>query len=395
MDSGSGNVVTMRPKPVVEAANSAAETVRIPKALFDNVLSLTEEVVGWGDDFRVANVGYIIGTHIYEAFETYPITRFKGMPGTGKTRSLEVDAALCNDPVCFTSETDAVLFRMAARGNTLLIDEVTSLSRDAKKILKSGWQRNIKVLRNHSVSKTYTKQKDDAAVETTITDYQVKGHAVYCPKVLAGQGDFNDDALEQRTITYNMSHAPRRADGSKWRGPLSAEFHIKAAALKSEITKWSVSVRAVIGKDHMATFAPSGAIPDWMNGRESQAFNALYCLVPTEYHKSLEAVAKEHANYVEREMADSSDSAIVEALIKVVRVPKGMTSITFYPQTIAESVNETRPEDDEVTGKMVAARLKALGFENESVDGKVRRTKQGIPLVATRALLERLGQKAE
>src|SRR5947208_3408320 len=108
-----------------EATRSGAEpedaTLVIPSQIFDESMTLTMDVVGWSDDFRIVSVALDIGTHVYELFDTFPLKRFKGAMGTGKTRSEDVDAQLVHEPTRFTSETDAVMFRMAARGVTLII----------------------------------------------------------------------------------------------------------------------------------------------------------------------------------------------------------------------------------------------------------------------------------
>src|SRR5207245_7310546 len=102
---------------------------------------------------------YVLLSWIYDRFSELPYLRFRGDPGTGKTRSLLIIGSLCYKPI-FASGASTVspLFRIldAFRG-TLIIDEGDFRLSDERaeivKILNNGNAKGFPVLRSEA-SKT-------------------------------------------------------------------------------------------------------------------------------------------------------------------------------------------------------------------------------------------------
>jgi hypothetical protein len=146
---------------------------------------------------------YALLSWLYDQFKELPYLRFRGDPGTGKTRSLLVIGSVCYKPI-FASGASTVspLFRIldAVRG-TLIIDEgdfrVSDERAEVIKILNNGNARGFPVLRSEA---------------TTEREFNPRAYHVFGPKLVATRGVFDDRALESRCLTEEMGHGELRED---------------------------------------------------------------------------------------------------------------------------------------------------------------------------------------
>jgi hypothetical protein len=146
---------------------------------------------------------YVLLSWIYDRFNELPYLRFRGDPGTGKTRSLLIVGSLCYKPI-FASGASTVspLFRIldAVRG-TLIIDEGDFRFSDERaeiaKILNQGNARGFPVLRSEA---------------TPQREFNPTAYAVFGPKLVATRGYFDDRALESRFVTEEMGQGRLRED---------------------------------------------------------------------------------------------------------------------------------------------------------------------------------------
>jgi hypothetical protein len=161
---------------------------------------------------------YVLLSWIYDRFSELPYLRFRGDPGTGKTRSLLIVGSLCYKPI-FASGASTVspLFRIldAVRG-TLIIDEGDFRLSDERaelvKILNNGNARGFPVLRSEVNAQR---------------EFNPRAYAVFGPKLVATRGAFDDRALESRFLTEEMGRTPLRDDI-----PISLPPGYKAEALQ-------------------------------------------------------------------------------------------------------------------------------------------------------------------
>lgn len=146
---------------------------------------------------------YVLLSWIYDRFNELPYLRFRGDPGTGKTRCLLIVGSLCYKPI-FASGASTVspLFRIldAVRG-TLIIDEGDFRLSDERaeivKILNNGNARGFPVLRSEA---------------TPQREFNPTAYAVFGPKLVATRGYFDDRALESRFVTEEMGQGRLRDD---------------------------------------------------------------------------------------------------------------------------------------------------------------------------------------
>lgn len=155
------------------------------------------------DAYEQIAVHYVLFTWIFDRFEELPYLRALGDYGSGKSRFLKTIGSLCNKPI-FTSGAGTVspVFRLLQdyRG-TLVIDEADMRDSDTYnelvKILNSGFQTGVPVPRTHGSNEK---------------DFDVKSFDVFGCKIIAARFHFDDEALESRLLTEDMSVIKMRDD---------------------------------------------------------------------------------------------------------------------------------------------------------------------------------------
>lgn len=151
---------------------------------------------------RIASY-YVLFSWVYDGFNELPYLRLRGDPGSGKTRFLLTVGSLCYKPI-FASGASTVspLFRIidAFRG-TLIIDEGDFRLSDERaeivKILNNGNAKGFPVLRSEVTPKR---------------EFNPTAYTVFCPKLVATRGFFEDRALESRCLTEQMGQQRLRDD---------------------------------------------------------------------------------------------------------------------------------------------------------------------------------------
>src|SRR5262249_53171446 len=103
----------------------APEDYESDEALIADVQAYIHRYTDLSSMFEKIATYYVLLTWLYDEFNELPYLRFRGDPGTGKTRSLLIVGSVCYKPI-FASGASTVspLFRIldAVRG-TLIIDE--------------------------------------------------------------------------------------------------------------------------------------------------------------------------------------------------------------------------------------------------------------------------------
>jgi hypothetical protein len=141
--------------------------------------------------FRALAARFATFTWIADRHDKTPFIRFLGEYGTGKSRALNVLAAICRHSVMLgVAATSAGVFRTNDKyGGTLFFDEA-----DLPKamhhytiipVLKAGYERNGVVTRCQGA------------------DYEPRIYKVYGPKVFAAHAPSEDPALESRILSHN------------------------------------------------------------------------------------------------------------------------------------------------------------------------------------------------
>ena len=139
---------------------------------------------------------YVLFSWVYDSFNELPYLRFRGDPGSGKTRALLTIGSLCYKPIFASgASSTSPLFRILdAFQGTLIIDESDFRFSDEKaeltKILNNGNVRGFPVLRSE--------------LSPATKEYNPRAYRVFGPKIVATRGFFEDRALESRLFTEEM-----------------------------------------------------------------------------------------------------------------------------------------------------------------------------------------------
>jgi hypothetical protein len=167
---------------------------------------------------------YVMFSWVYEKFSELAYLRVIGDYGSGKSRFLKTIGSLCYKPM-FTggSTTVSPIFRIIDSFNgTLILDEAdyrfSDTTSEMIKILNSGFQRGIPVLRSEGSGK-----------------YTVKSYDVFCPKLIATRRRFADIALESRCLTSEFDNKQLRADIPV---NLPPQFDSEATEIRNMLLMW-------------------------------------------------------------------------------------------------------------------------------------------------------------
>jgi len=340
-------------EPDDSSIEAGAKLTELYGRLFDKVYELSGRYVGFTDPFRVAHTAWCLGTwsfgtvnkQAYQRFGHYPRLQVTGMKGTGKSTAAKVTAGFCYMPERLGLETPATIFRLADDGCTLLLDEMdTQPHPDVRKVLRLGFERGQQIPR----------------CETVKGQIYVEKYNVYAPVFISGQGAFDDDALQSRTITENMSRVPERENGN-WPPELPASFTVATNWLAPRIGKVAPRYIATIdtGKVWKEMEADNG-LPR-MDSRDMQVFMPIWAMTPEKHRENLRLMIRRHTGYVTRMSAESPSVTVFLALLDMGK-PK-----VVLPGELAKYINTALGIDhrhpDAFSGRGVSVHLRRMGLE--------------------------------
>lgn len=339
-----------------EGAVPVAEDDR-PEAterLYESLFEWTCRYIGLTDEFRVAFVAWCMGTWVYQTFASYPYLRLFGPPGTGKSTVLDVAVALCWRPKATLAYTPAVLFRQAAKGMTLILDEVNEKPSGAVlDVLRGGFSRDRVVVRNDPTK--------DGFVE--------REFHIYGPKLIAGQAPLDDPALESRCIVENMALVPPK-ESRTWPPELPRSFYEEKPGMRVRLGKWAAA-NANMGHDGVE-------FPDGMESRAMQVFLPILAIAPQKHHEAAHRLIRRHQARVGRDSADTLEVRVLQSLVDM-GIGNKQVNESFYPGDVANKANEAAgvsdKHSDALTGRKVSTALSRLGFK------RGRHTPRGNPFL--------------
>ena len=169
--------------------------------LFERIRNYIHKYVDIRPMFEEIAAYYVMFTWIYDRFNELAYIRALGEYGSGKSRFLQTIGQICYKPIfAGGATTSSPIFRIIDifRG-TLVLDEAdyrfSDTTADIVKILNSGYQKGIPVLRSEGQGR-----------------FEVKSYDVFCPKVIATRERFDDIALESRFLIEEMDKKELRED---------------------------------------------------------------------------------------------------------------------------------------------------------------------------------------
>lgn len=122
---------------------------------FEQIIQILKTYVKLKEDYYPVIAVWIIGTYRMDSFHTFPYLFLNAQKGSGKTRLLKLIEVLTNKGILLASMREAVLFRLADKGYSLMIDELEGLDRKEnaplRELLNACYKRGTKVFRMKKV----------------------------------------------------------------------------------------------------------------------------------------------------------------------------------------------------------------------------------------------------
>ena len=204
------------------------------------------------DHGDVMLAAWTLHTYCFEQFDYSPILHVTSpTKQCAKSRVLEVLAKLAHNPKSSSNMTAATMFRtIETRKPTLLLDEMDRSPKDKKEmitiVLNAGFHRDGKVDRCEG------------------DEHKVKTFGVYCPKALAGIGDYTTDTVTDRSIQLSMQKKLKSQEVEKFRRYQNEELQRKCA-------RWA--------KDNLDMLASSRPqMPNTLSDRQEDIWECLFAI---------------------------------------------------------------------------------------------------------------------
>jgi putative DNA primase/helicase len=204
------------------------------------------------DHGDVMLAAWTLHTYCFEQFDYSPILHVTSpTKQCAKSRVLEVLAKLAHNPKSSSNMTAATMFRtIETRKPTLLLDEMDRSPKDKKEmitiVLNAGFHRDGKVDRCEG------------------DEHKVKTFGVYCPKALAGIGDYTTDTVTDRSIQLSMQKKLKSQEVEKFRRYQNEE-------LQRKCVRWA--------KDNLDMLASSRPqMPNTLSDRQEDIWECLFAI---------------------------------------------------------------------------------------------------------------------
>jgi len=221
-------------------------------ALLDEIVEALSRYVVAGDDEIVAIALWVVLAHCVEAVDTLPILALESpTKACGKTRTLEVIAALVPKPLTTSNISMASVFRAVEKwAPTLLIDEADTFLAEhdeMRGIINSG----------HTRLGAYVVRVDG-------DEYEPRRFSTWTPKVIALIGRL-PDTTRSRAIVISMRRKRPDETIERWRALRSAQ---EMQGLRSRIVRWAA--------DHVESLAEAEpVVPDGIEDRDADNWRPL------------------------------------------------------------------------------------------------------------------------
>jgi hypothetical protein len=244
---------------------SAAEPYESSMDLLRSIIGFIEKYAYLDEYNRSLMAHYCMFTYTWQAWAAVPYLRFKGQPGTGKSRCLKIMKHLCYRSLDMgVSPTNAALFRSIDQvAGTTIIDEADyseDLKTELMQMLNKGYETGSTITRCN---------KEDSG------NYDPEPYRISGPKILANRHDFKDSALETRCLTINTI-STRAGDSIPSQYP--AEFYTEANQLRNKLVQWRFDVLGSLNTDETDLFE--------LEGRARQISLPLYAISPDPQFRS-------------------------------------------------------------------------------------------------------------
>jgi len=306
------------------------------------------------DDIYHVMTGIVAWSYFCDVMKgSTPYLCFLGPFRSGKTRALEVMAALCYKPMLVVDPSEASLFRLIEEFKpTLFIDEAQILEKNIRAIMASGYRYGVKVPR------VIDPESDGLN--------GIKWFNCFGLKVYACREEPPNDILSRSIVIHcekNLRQVRRKIDSQR------------ARELR---TRWLAQRLRVFDKITI-TFEEFQSD----DGRLQELFSPLVVMAQHFGGEDAVAAIERYGRQTEREIqameSTSDDALILEKIIEIISESPSDALEVVTNKQLVEKLNQEYPG---FTPEYLGKRLSALGFERVRVRGGLRAYKIDYDLLA-------------
>jgi len=381
LSSLEGGMEIRVPKEIVEPPNGLKDPKLAlagrpdPREVWREVLEFVNRHVDYeSEEDAIITALWAVGTHFYQAFYAFPLLKFEGPPGCGKTQANYTIGSISFHPIFTPDLSESAFFRIRAEtGATIILDEFDFEKRRDWKLddlINNAFQRGGKVLRS---------EKDE------LGRIQVRYYNVYGPLSFSGVQPL-PQMTETRTLFISMRKTLRKDLGGATY-PLPSDPEPRALRERLYITRlyWGPEVLRVYNSVKAEEFGLGARV--WDMARPLVALAKIFC------PENLEVIIKR----VKAEGEAREEDYVQRPEIKVLLALEEMDKDRYVEiKQIREKILEDPEEDPKFwTNKRIGHYLRELGFKDRKRMEKGRNFAYFIPKGRVESWIQRLGLNEE
>jgi len=289
---------------------------------------------------------WIIGSYIFDEFESYPYVYLLAPKRSGKSKTLLLTSKLAKDSIFAVNISQASVYRVIEdRKPTLFIDEADYLSSEEKaemyKILNAGYKRGSKVLRcDPSGKKILIKEWD-----------------VYSPKMLASVKELKEQFVD-RCILFTLLRSRNKEIANRIIKEKIDDNNVKWETYRSGLGQYALKVKDLILKNFEEI--DSDERMEEIIGRDRELWLPILAIGKTlnpEIYANLINLALEKVAKVREQEKETIEHAIINELFDLVNEDSWI-----YAKDIHVRLKE-KPEWDFINIRTVGKVMKRLNFQ--------------------------------
>jgi len=317
---------------------------------------------------------WIIGTYIFEDFDSFPYVYLHAPKRSGKSKTLLLTSKLAKDSINSVNVSQASVYRvLEERRPTLLIDEADYLSSEEKaelyKILNAGYKKGASVLRCDTVGKKI----------------EIKEWNVYCPKMLASVDELKEQFID-RCITFPLLRSRNKEIANSVVKENIDDKGIKWEVWRSGIEEYANKIKGLILKNLEEIDADKRM--EEIIGRDRELWLPILSIGKTlepEVYASLINLALEKVARTKEQEKETIEHAIINELFAMINENLISPNTWVFVKEISERI-KLKPEWDWSNIRSIGKVMKRLNF-------LLRHTNQGSMYFIDKAKLEDIARR--
>jgi hypothetical protein len=317
---------------------------------------------------------WIIGTYIFESFDSFPYVYLHAPKRSGKSKTLLLTSKLAKDSINAVNVSQASVYRvLEERRPTLFIDEADYLSSEEKaelyKILNAGYKKGASVLRCESNGKKF----------------EIKEWNVYCPKMLASVDELKEQFID-RCITFPLLRSRNKEIANSVIKESVDDKGVKWEVWRSGTEEYANKIKSFILKNLEEIDADKKM--EEIIGRDRELWLPILAIGKTlepEVYATLINLALEKVARTREQEKETIEHAIINEVFAMTNENVIKPNSWVYVKDISERM-KLKPEWD-------WSNIRSIGKVMKRLDFLLRHTNQGSMYFIDKTRLEDLARR--